>query len=219
MPVWRGRAGGHNCAAVGSDDVLRPDHVRSEVSSGTRSRLHCRHPTHQVRDALVERRHLGVVALGNRDVRGAFDFHHHGQQEPCSRLPVSGWFPKALGIVLVVASASYLVDMLAAFLIPGLDKQIHTFTSVVPAIAEPWMVVYLLVIGVKAVKPRDASSPPKWRVSRHATRRGWPGNGHRRAGQPGRGSPAGLPPFREAPNCVAVSGGGSAHCAVTRGMY
>jgi hypothetical protein len=81
------------------------------------------------------------------------DFHHHGQQEPCSRLPVSGWFPKALGIVLVVASVSYLVDMLAAFLIPGLDKQIHTFTSVVPAIAEPWMVVYLLVIGVKAVKP------------------------------------------------------------------
>ena len=153
MPVWRGRAGGHNCAAVGSDDVLRPDHVRSEVSSGTRSRLHCWHPTHQVRDALVERRHLGVVALGNRDARGAFDFHRHGQQEPCSRLPVSGWFPKALGIVLVVASVSYLVDMLAAFLIPSLDKQIHTFTSVVPAIAEPWMVVYLLVIGVKAVKP------------------------------------------------------------------
>ena len=55
--------------------------------------------------------------------------------------------------MLVVASVSYLVDMLAAFLIPGLDKQIHTFTSVVPAIAEPWMVVYLLVIGVKAVKP------------------------------------------------------------------
>jgi hypothetical protein len=65
----------------------------------------------------------------------------------------SGWFPKSLGIVLVVASVSYLVDMLAAFLIPGLDKQIHVVTSIVPAIAEPWMVVYLLVVGVKAAKP------------------------------------------------------------------
>ena len=65
----------------------------------------------------------------------------------------SGWFPKALGIVLIVASVSYLVDVLAAFLLPDLDKQIHAFTSIVPAIAEPWMVVYLLVIGVRAAKP------------------------------------------------------------------
>jgi len=65
----------------------------------------------------------------------------------------SGWFPKALGVVLVVASVSYLVDMLAAFLVPDLDKHIHAFTSIVPAIAEPWMVVYLLVIGVRAAKP------------------------------------------------------------------
>ena len=65
----------------------------------------------------------------------------------------SGWFPKALGIVLIVASISYLVDVLAAFLLPDLDKQIHAFTSIVPAIAEPWMVVYLLVIGVRAAKP------------------------------------------------------------------
>jgi len=86
-----------------------------------------------------------------------------------------------------------MVDMLAAFLIPGLDKQIHTFTSVVPAIAEPWMVVSLLVIGVKAVSPRDESSPPKWRVSRHTTRRGWPGNGHRRAGPARSGFPGRAP--------------------------
>jgi hypothetical protein len=65
----------------------------------------------------------------------------------------SGWFPKALGIVLIVASVSYLVGVLAAFLIPDLDKQIHAFTTIVPAIAEPWMVVYLLVVGVRAAKP------------------------------------------------------------------
>jgi hypothetical protein len=66
----------------------------------------------------------------------------------------SGRFPKALGVVLVVASVSYLVDVIAAFLAPDLDKHIHAFTTIVPAIAEPWMVVYLLVIGVRsAAKP------------------------------------------------------------------
>ena len=65
----------------------------------------------------------------------------------------SGWFPKTLGVVLIVASVSYLVDMLAAFLVPALGKEIHIMASIVPAIAEPWMVLYLLVIGVRAVKP------------------------------------------------------------------
>ncbi len=65
----------------------------------------------------------------------------------------SGWFPKALGVVLVVASVSYLVDLLAGFLVPDIDKHIHAITSIVPAIAEPWMVVYLLVIGVRAARP------------------------------------------------------------------
>jgi Domain of unknown function (DUF4386) len=66
----------------------------------------------------------------------------------------SGRFPKALGVVLVVASVSYVVDVIAAFLAPDLDKHIHAFTTIVPAIAEPWMVVYLLVIGVRsAAKP------------------------------------------------------------------
>jgi hypothetical protein len=65
----------------------------------------------------------------------------------------SGWFPKALGVVLIVASACYLVDMLAAFLVPGFDQKIHALIVVPCAIAEIWMVLYLLVVGVKAVKP------------------------------------------------------------------
>ena len=64
----------------------------------------------------------------------------------------SGWFPKTLGVVLIAASATYLLDMLAAFLIPGVDKQIHAFLSIVPAIAETWMVLYLLVVGVRGAK-------------------------------------------------------------------
>jgi hypothetical protein len=67
----------------------------------------------------------------------------------------SGWFPKALGIVLVAACASYLVDLLAGFMFPDFGKAIHGLATILPAIAEPSMVLYLLVIGVKTSKPRD----------------------------------------------------------------
>jgi hypothetical protein len=60
----------------------------------------------------------------------------------------SGWFPKALGIVLIAAAASYIVDLLVAFLVPDFGKQVHGFAIILPALAEPAMVLYLLVIGV-----------------------------------------------------------------------
>jgi len=65
----------------------------------------------------------------------------------------SGWFPKALGVVLVAAAASYIVDLVAAFLAPDVAKSIHGFATILPAIAEPAMVLYLLVIGVWIRKP------------------------------------------------------------------
>jgi hypothetical protein len=65
----------------------------------------------------------------------------------------SGWFPKALGVVLIAAAASYIVDLLAAFLVPDVAKSIHGFATILPAIAEPAMVLYLLVIGVWVKKP------------------------------------------------------------------
>jgi len=65
----------------------------------------------------------------------------------------SGWFPKALGVVLIAASACYLVDMLAAFLVPDFGKAVHGFVIILPAIAEPAMVLYLLIVGVKTAKP------------------------------------------------------------------
>ncbi len=65
----------------------------------------------------------------------------------------SGMFPRALGIVLFVSCVSYLVDLLAAFLFPDVSTQIHGFLVIAPAIAEPWMVGYLLLIGVRTVKP------------------------------------------------------------------
>ena len=65
----------------------------------------------------------------------------------------SGWFPKALGILLVAGSACYLLDLLAAFLVPNASTAIHGFIVIPSAIAEIWMVGYLLVIGVKTSKP------------------------------------------------------------------
>jgi len=70
----------------------------------------------------------------------------------------AGWFPKWLGVLLVVGGACYLVDLLAAVLLPGLGKEIHTLITIPSAIAEISMVLYLLVIGVKNVK---TSKPEK----------------------------------------------------------
>jgi hypothetical protein len=53
----------------------------------------------------------------------------------------SGWFPKALGVVLIAACASNLVDLLAAFMFPDVGKAIHGFATILPAIAEPAMVL------------------------------------------------------------------------------
>lgn len=71
----------------------------------------------------------------------------------------SGWFPKALGVALVVGCVSYLVDLLAAFLLPEVSVQIHGFLSVVPGIGEIWMVGYLLLVGVRNAKPAKRVLP------------------------------------------------------------
>jgi uncharacterized protein DUF4386 len=65
----------------------------------------------------------------------------------------SGMFPKWLGIVLIVGGVCYLVDLLAAFLVPDLGQQLHAFVVIPSAISEISMVLYLLVVGVKTAKP------------------------------------------------------------------
>jgi hypothetical protein len=67
----------------------------------------------------------------------------------------SGWFPKALGVVLIVGGACYIVDMLAAFLTPDIGRAIHGYDAILPTVAEISMLVYLLVVGVKTPKPDD----------------------------------------------------------------
>ena len=72
----------------------------------------------------------------------------------------SMWFPRTLGVFLVAASACYLVDMLAAFLVPGFDQKIHALIVIPCAVAEIWMVLYLLVVGVKTRKPKHHNLVP-----------------------------------------------------------
>src|SRR5947209_3617903 len=67
----------------------------------------------------------------------------------------AGWFPKWLGVLLIVGGACYLVDLLAAFLVPDFGKAIHGFVTIPSAIAEISMVFYLLVIGVRTRKPGE----------------------------------------------------------------
>src|SRR5205085_4875147 len=72
----------------------------------------------------------------------------------------TGWFPKWLGILLVVGGACYLVDLLTAFLVPDFGKEIHGFVTIPSAIAEISMVLYLLVIGVRTQKPGERIPAP-----------------------------------------------------------
>ena len=67
----------------------------------------------------------------------------------------SGLFPKALGVVLVAATVSYLGDVLAAFLVPDVATQIHGFLIIAPLVAEVWMLGYLLVKGVRSPRIAD----------------------------------------------------------------
>ena len=64
-----------------------------------------------------------------------------------------GMFPKWLGVLLIVGGVCYLVDLVTAFLLPDVSKTIHTFIVIPSALAEIAMVLYLLVIGVRTVKP------------------------------------------------------------------
>src|SRR5881227_394506 len=72
----------------------------------------------------------------------------------------AGWFPKWLGVLLIVGGACYLVDLLAAFLVPVFGKEIHAFVWIPSAIAEISMVLYLLVIGVRTQKPGERIPAP-----------------------------------------------------------
>jgi hypothetical protein len=75
-----------------------------------------------------------------------------------------GWFPKWLGVLLIVGGACYLVDLLALFLVPDVGQTIHGYITIPSALAEISMVLYLLVIGVRTQKPVERMPAPAERV-------------------------------------------------------
>ncbi len=70
----------------------------------------------------------------------------------------SGMFPRALGVVLMIACFGYLIDTLTRFLLPELGETLSSILTTPAAVAELWMVGYLLVIGVRT--PATARPAP-----------------------------------------------------------
>lgn len=67
----------------------------------------------------------------------------------------SGMFPRALGVLLMIACYSYQVDTVAQFLVPDIAGAVSLFVLAPAAVAEFWMVGYLLVKGVKTPRSTD----------------------------------------------------------------
>ena len=61
----------------------------------------------------------------------------------------SGYFPRALGIALMVGCFSYLVDLVERFLFPGVGHALSPYVLLPAIVAEFWMVGYLLLRGVR----------------------------------------------------------------------
>jgi hypothetical protein len=70
----------------------------------------------------------------------------------------SGMFPRALGVTLIVGGVCYLVGMVAIFLAPDLGEQINKIVTIPSAIAEIWMVGFLLIKGVRSAPMTEVIS-------------------------------------------------------------
>ena len=73
---------------------------------------------------------------------------------------ISGMFPKALGVLLVIACFSYLAHVPFVFLWPALGTTLTPFVAIPTVLAEMWMVLYLLIRGVKVPKTDEESLAP-----------------------------------------------------------
>lgn len=62
-------------------------------------------------------------------------------------------FPKALGVALIVVCFCYLAKLLAAFLAPDLGAAIDGYLGIPIWVFELWMVLYLLLFGVRTARP------------------------------------------------------------------
>ena len=62
----------------------------------------------------------------------------------------SGYFPRALGLLLMIGSASYLVDVAATLLFPGAGGDLSLLLATPAGMSEVAFLLWLIVKGVKA---------------------------------------------------------------------
>ncbi|MER5626651.1 DUF4386 domain-containing protein [Streptosporangium sp. NPDC002544] len=65
----------------------------------------------------------------------------------------SGYFPKVLGVLLVIGCFGHLVDVFARFLAPGFGADISLFALTPAAVAELSFIAWLLVKAVRVPEP------------------------------------------------------------------
>jgi hypothetical protein len=65
----------------------------------------------------------------------------------------SGMFPRPLGVLLMLGTVCYLLDVLVQFLAPELANTMSAYVLVPATIGEIWMLAYLLIRGVKTPLP------------------------------------------------------------------
>lgn len=68
----------------------------------------------------------------------------------------SGYFPRPLGILLMVAAGTHLVEVLTHFLFPDLGEAAILVIQIPAIVAEFWMLGYLLIKGVRVPDARLA---------------------------------------------------------------
>jgi len=68
----------------------------------------------------------------------------------------SGYFPRALGVLLMVAAGTHLVEVFTQFLFPGVAEATILLLQSPAIVAEFWMLGYLLVTGVRVPDARPA---------------------------------------------------------------
>jgi len=62
----------------------------------------------------------------------------------------SGWFPRVLGYLLVIACAFYVVDLFAYFLAPDLEPMVLPFSALAGMVGELAFMAWLLIKGVRS---------------------------------------------------------------------
>lgn len=110
-----------------------------------------------------------LASLGGSDalVLMVLDLHEHGYRIaqiffglwllPLGYLAYrSSYFPRPLGVLLMVAALTHLVEMLTHFLLPDLGPTIILAIQAPAIVAEFWMIGYLLIKGVRTPSRKES---------------------------------------------------------------